>query len=215
MHINLNIQNESFKVFTKLIGKHNLSNCLAAATACVELGIEPQFIAQGIEELKGVPGRLEHIELSQPYHIFVDYAHTDDALRRSLETLRRRTKNRLICVFGAGGDRDKTKRPKMAAASNEADIVIVTSDNPRSENPKHIIDDILQGFTGDSPKVYIEEDRKQAVYFAMELAQAGDTILVAGKGHETYQQIGTTRLDYDDRCVIRSYFDHSLSSALV
>jgi UDP-N-acetylmuramoyl-L-alanyl-D-glutamate--2,6-diaminopimelate ligase len=102
----------------------------------------------------------------------------------------------------------------MAEASNDADIVIVTSDNPRSENPKHIINDILQGFTTDSPKVYIEEDRKQAVHFAMELAQAGDTVLVAGKGHETYQQIGTTQLDYDDRCVIRSYVSHSQGRAL-
>lgn len=208
MQILLKIENQSLPICTSLIGQHNLSNCLAAASACLALGIEPEYIAKGIENLKGVPGRLERIDAGQPYQIFVDYAHTDDALKRCLNTLRHLTKNRLICVFGAGGDRDRTKRPKLAKATNEADIVIVTSDNPRSERPRQIIDDIVRGFATGSPRVYIEEDRKAAIKLALELSEPGDTLLVAGKGHETYQQIGKTRLEFDDRSIIRSCLLH-------
>jgi UDP-N-acetylmuramoyl-L-alanyl-D-glutamate--2,6-diaminopimelate ligase len=204
MQILLQIENQTYPVFTNLIGQHNLSNCLAAAAACVALGIESKYIAEGIENLTGVPGRLERIDAGQPYHIFVDYAHTDDALKRCISTLRQLTKNRLICVFGAGGDRDRTKRPKLAKATMDADIVIVTSDNPRSERPRQIIEDIVRGFASGSPRVYIEEDRKQAIQLALELSEPGDTLLVAGKGHETYQQIGNTRLEFDDRSIIRS-----------
>jgi UDP-N-acetylmuramoyl-L-alanyl-D-glutamate--2,6-diaminopimelate ligase len=139
----------------------------------------------------------------------VDYAHTDDALRRCINTLKPLTKNRLICVFGAGGDRDQAKRPKLAAAANAADIVIVTSDNPRSENPKQIIEDILQGFENSSPQVYVEENRERAIHLAMELVETGDTLLVAGKGHETYQQIGKTRHEFDDRKIIRAKLEQT------
>lgn len=204
MRILLQFGDQTFPVHTNLIGQHNLSNCLAAASACATLGIGPDLIAKGIEQLSGVPGRLERVDAGQPFHIFVDYAHTDDALKRCLSTLRGLTRNRLICVFGAGGDRDRTKRPKLAAATRDADIAIVTSDNPRSEHPKQIIDDIVKGFTSGSPRVYLEEDRKAAIQLAIELAEPGDTLLVAGKGHETYQQVGNTRLEFDDRTVIRS-----------
>jgi UDP-N-acetylmuramoyl-L-alanyl-D-glutamate--2,6-diaminopimelate ligase len=204
MRIALQIDNKTFSIRTRLIGAHNLSNCLAAATAAVALGMEPEDIAKGIEEVKGVPGRLERIDALRPYQIFVDYAHTDDALKRCLQTLRTVTKNRVICVFGAGGDRDRTKRPKLAQAAKDADIAIVTSDNPRSEKPGQIIEDIVRGFTADSPRVYIEEDRRQAIELALDLAETGDTVLVAGKGHETYQHIGNTRFEFDDRNVIKA-----------
>jgi UDP-N-acetylmuramoyl-L-alanyl-D-glutamate--2,6-diaminopimelate ligase len=200
----LQIHGESIPVRTQLIGQHNIENCLAAAAACHQLGIALTNIAQGIEQLQIVPGRLEAINLGQDYRIFVDYAHTDDALRRCVEALKPLTENRLLCVFGAGGDRDRAKRPMLAAATEETDIVIVTSDNPRSEEPQQIIDDILQGFTKAAPMVYVEPDRERAIQLAMELAEPGDTLLVAGKGHETYQIIGNTRHEFDDRTVIRA-----------
>ena len=199
----LHIDDEAVPVQTQLIGQHNIENCLAAAGACRRLGIDLQVIALGIEQLESVPGRLEAVDLGQDYKIFVDYAHTDDALRRCLRTLRPMTENRLICVFGAGGDRDPTKRPKLADAAKEADIAIVTSDNPRSEQPEQIINDILRGFSGPAPRVIVEPNREQAIQRALELAEPGDALLVAGKGHETYQQIGKTRHEFDDRVVIR------------
>ncbi len=200
----LHVHHQTIPIRTKLIGQHNVENCLAAAAACYRLGIDPTYIALGIEQLQGVPGRMEVIEMGQDYQIFVDYAHTDDALRRCVNTLRPVTENRLICLFGAGGDRDRSKRPLLAAAAEDADIVIVTSDNPRSEEPVQIIDDILQGFSETSPKVYVEPDREQAIQLAIELAEPGDALLIAGKGHETYQQIGNTRHEFDDRKVIRT-----------
>ena len=199
----LHLPETTIPIQTLLIGRHNIDNCLSAAAACRELGIPPEAIAEGIEQLENVPGRLEAVEAGQDYNIFVDYAHTDDALARCLDTLKPLTKNRLICVFGAGGDRDRTKRPKLAKAAAKADRVIVTSDNPRSEDPDQIIEDILKGFAGESSQVQTEPDRRLAIRLAMESAEPGDTILVAGKGHETYQIIGEERHAFDDREIIR------------
>ena len=200
----LHIEGETVPVQTQLIGGHNIENCLAAAGACRRLGVEPAVIAQGIEQLQHVPGRLEAVDLGQDFRIFVDYAHTDDALKRCLETLKPLTDNRLICVFGAGGDRDRSKRPLLAAAAREAGIAIVTSDNPRSEEPIRIINDILEGFRGSTPKVIVEPDREKAIQLAIDIAEPGDTLLIAGKGHETYQIIGNNKHDFDDRKVIRT-----------
>jgi UDP-N-acetylmuramoyl-L-alanyl-D-glutamate--2,6-diaminopimelate ligase len=200
----LHLENETIPVQTQLIGRHNIENCLAAAGACHQMGIGPAVIAQGIEQLERVPGRLEAIDLGQEYNIFVDYAHTDDALKRCLKTLWELTENRLICVFGAGGDRDRSKRPLLAAATTEADIAIVTSDNPRTEDPFQIINDILNGFSETNAKVIVEPHREKAIHLAMDIAKAGDTLLIAGKGHETYQIIGTARYEFDDKKVVRA-----------
>jgi UDP-N-acetylmuramoyl-L-alanyl-D-glutamate--2,6-diaminopimelate ligase len=147
-----------------------------------------------------VPGRLERVPGDQPFGVFVDYAHTDDALANVLGALRPITDGRIILVFGCGGDRDKSKRPRMARVAEEmSEQVIVTSDNPRSEQPKAIIEDILAGFDAASRgRVIVLPDRGEAIARAVELAHPGDAVLIAGKGHETYQVIGDHRIDFDD-----------------
>jgi UDP-N-acetylmuramoyl-L-alanyl-D-glutamate--2,6-diaminopimelate ligase len=198
----LTIGTESIKVETKLVGRHNVSNCLAAAAVAAHFGVELETIARGIRSLTAVPGRLEQVNAGQPFPVFVDYAHTEDALRNCLASLRPLTKGRVICVFGAGGDRDKLKRPLLGRAAAEADLPVVTSDNPRSETPESIINDILCGFTG-RRQPYVDVDRERAIRWAIQHAGAGDTVLIAGKGHETEQIIGTERLHFDDREVAR------------
>lgn len=195
-------------VCTPLIGRHNVSNCLAAAAATLHAGASLAEIAHGIEALESVPGRMEAVECGQPFHVFVDYAHTEDALRRCVRFLRRLSPGRVLCVFGAGGDRDRSKRPLLAGAAAEADIAIVTSDNPRSEDPQRIIQDILAGFSGAAPPPHVEADREQAIHWALAQARPGDAVLIAGKGHETEQIIGTERHHFDDREVVR----HSLGA---
>ncbi len=188
-------------VNTSLIGEHNISNHLAAAGLCIAAGFDLGVIAAGLSALKSVPGRLEAVECGQDFKVLVDYAHTDDALKNVLTTLRPLCKGKLIVVFGCGGDRDRTKRPRMAkVAAQLADSVIVTSDNPRTERPKDIIDGIVAGFDLRATKT-IEPDRKTAIELAVQNAHKDDIVLIAGKGHETYQIIGTERIDFDDRQV--------------
>lgn len=191
------------EVTTSLVGRHNVSNCLAAAVATHRLGITLPNIAAGIEALEAVPGRLERIDAGQDFDVFVDYAHTDDALRRCIRFLKPLCRGRVIVVFGAGGERDKTKRPLLGKAASEADLVIVTSDNPRTENPDAIIEDILAGFRGTPKQPFIHVDRTAAIRWALQHATANDCVLVAGKGHETEQVIGTQRIPFDDRQVAR------------
>ena len=197
--------NETQVMQTRLVGRHNVSNCLAAIAVASHFNISLADIAQGVEILSAVPGRLEQIDCGQQYHVFVDYAHTEDALRRCVQFLRPFAQGRLICVFGAGGDRDKAKRPLLGKAANEADVVVVTSDNPRSEDPQAIIQDILAGIDGNVSMPHVEVDRQQAIHWALERARPGDIVLVAGKGHETEQIIGTDRNHFDDREVVRRY----------
>ncbi|MHC4552250.1 MAG: UDP-N-acetylmuramoyl-L-alanyl-D-glutamate--2,6-diaminopimelate ligase [Planctomycetota bacterium] len=201
--IEFNGQNE--KVTTSLPGRHNISNCLAAAGLCLSVGISLHDIACGLSSLENVPGRLESVrseaQTERGIEVYIDYAHTDDALKNVLSTLKPLCEGRLIVVFGCGGDRDRTKRPRMAQVAEQlADIVIVTSDNPRTENPDTIIDDIMQGFAlikrGQTP--LIESDRAKAIRLAVEQAQPGDMVLVAGKGHEDYQIIGAEKHHFSD-----------------
>jgi len=201
----LEYQGCSEKVETCLIGEHNVSNHLAAAGLCIAAGFDLKAIAKGLSSLKAVPGRLEPIDCGQDFTVFVDYAHTDDALKNVSMTLRPVCKGKLIVLFGCGGDRDKTKRRRMAKVAEElADRVIVTSDNPRTEDPQQIIRDITAGFRDrDSEKISIEPDRKKAIELAIKAAQKNDIVLIAGKGHETYQVIGTERIDLDDRQIAR------------
>ena len=184
---------------TPLCGRYNLANILCAATAAHALGATPDAILCAIANAKPKWGRLQPVAP----HIFVDYAHTDDALANVLATLRTLTTGRLICVFGCGGDRDRANRPTMAAAVDRAaDLAIVTTDNPRTEDPLAIIADILPGFTRHTPLV--EPDRRAAIRRALALRQNNDIVLVAGKGHETYQEINGIRHPFSDADEIRA-----------
>lgn len=192
-------------VRTSLIGVHNVYNILASAAAAVSMGVSLDETVAGIEALDGVPGRLERIRDVRSFAAFVDYAHTDDALRNVLTALRQVSEGRLIVVFGCGGDRDRRKRPRMGRVAQElGDVVVVTSDNPRSEAPEDIIEEILTG-TRKSDDLYVEPNRKQAIEAACRLARSGDVVLVAGKGHETYQVLRDTVVPFDDRAVIRDF----------
>ena len=199
----LRIHDEMLDCATRLIGRHNISNILAAAAAAAHLGLTTHEIVTGIEAFRTVPGRLERVSCGQPFDVFVDYAHTDDALRRCLMSLRGLTAGRTICVFGAGGDRDRSKRPKLGQAASLAEVAIVTSDNPRSEKPEAIVEEILQGMHNESTSAIVEIDRRQAIRQALIMARPGDCVLIAGKGHESEQIIGQVRLPFDDRQVAR------------
>lgn len=201
----LSIGDETAPVRSCLIGQHNVSNCLVAAAVGFAYGLELATIVRGLESVRKIPGRLERIECGQPFAVFVDYAHTPDALARCLTTLRGVTPGRVICVFGAGGDRDLEKRPLMGRAVEEAaDVAIVTTDNPRSESPRAIIDNVVEGFR-DRLHVRIVVDRAMAIHEALRMAQPGDAVLIAGKGHEDCQIIGERRLAFDDREVARQW----------
>ena len=191
-------------VLIPMIGRHNVANALAAAAAAHHFGVPLKTIALGIELLPSVPGRLERVDAGQPFDVFVDFAHTEDALRRCVSNLRQLSSKRVLVVFGAGGDRDRSKRPKMAQAVLGADLIVVTSDNPRTEDPQRIIDDILAGFAPSFPPLHIDLDRKAAIEWTLAEARPGDCVLIAGKGHETEQIIGTKRFPFDDREVVRT-----------
>jgi len=195
----LRSQTDAIAMQTPLVGRHNVSNALAAAAVANHFGIDTADVAAGIASLHAVPGRMERVSAGQPFEVFVDYAHTDDALRRALQSLRKLTPGRLLVVFGAGGDRDRTKRPKLGQASALADQVIVTSDNPRSEDPERILEDILAGCTAHTVRPHVDADRRRAIRWALEQAGLGDCVLIAGKGHETEQIIGSTAHHFDDR----------------
>lgn len=182
----------------RLAGEHNLSNALAAFAAGRALGWEPAEIVAGLESLARVPGRLEPVPNDAGRQVFVDYAHTPDALVRVLKTARRMGTGRVICVFGCGGDRDRAKRPLMGQAAAElADLVVVTSDNPRTEDPQAIINDIVKGM-GTGERI-VEPDRREAIRRAIASAGQTDVVVICGKGHEDYQIIGDKRLRFDDR----------------
>jgi UDP-N-acetylmuramoyl-L-alanyl-D-glutamate--2,6-diaminopimelate ligase len=186
---------------TPLRGRFNVRNVLGAVAAGVLLGIDDDELAAGVAAVAGVPGRFEAVDAGQPFTVLVDYAHTPDSLDTVLETARELTDGRLIVVFGAGGDRDRGKRPLMGRVAREhADLVIVTSDNPRTENPVAIIQDVLQGAGTD---VEIDPDRRSAIARAFALAEPGDVVVIAGKGHEQGQEVAGVVHPFDDRVVAR------------
>jgi UDP-N-acetylmuramoyl-L-alanyl-D-glutamate--2,6-diaminopimelate ligase len=192
----------SFEVMSPLIGSFNVSNMLAGFAAATALGVAPEAALQGITSVAGVPGRLERVQAGQPFTIVVDYAHTDDALKNLLETVRQLNPRRVITVFGCGGDRDRSKRPLMGAvASRLSDVVVVTSDNPRSEPPEAILEEIQKGIRGAERHVIV--DRRDAITKALEMADPGDAVVIAGKGHETYQVLRDRTIPFDDRQVAR------------
>ena len=191
------------QINSTLFGEHNLSNILAAVATASSLGTTNVDIEKGLSNIDSVPGRLEGIPNEKGFNILVDYAHTPDALKNVLLASRPLTKGRLILVFGCGGDRDNAKRPLMGKIGKElSDVLIVTSDNPRTEDPETILNHIEEGVyeAGENEKPYFRiADRAQAIKQAIMSAQKNDTILIAGKGHEDYQIIGTTKYTFDDR----------------
>lgn len=198
----------SLELRSSLVGRPNVYNILAATATATALGLSFEAIEQGVRALKGVPGRFQVV--SNPddeLTIVVDYAHTDDALRHLLETARSLTRGRIITVFGCGGDRDRTKRPLMGAVAGRlSDVILITSDNPRGEDPDRIIQEIQRGITSDTRKTTQQEvlklvDRRAAIARAVELATPGDLVLIAGKGHERYQVVGDQVLPFDDAAV--------------
>ncbi|HTP32675.1 MAG TPA: UDP-N-acetylmuramoyl-L-alanyl-D-glutamate--2,6-diaminopimelate ligase [Candidatus Acidoferrales bacterium] len=193
-----------FDIQSPLIGKINVYNILAACGAGLSYGISPETIARGIAALPAVPGRFERVDEGQPFTVVVDYAHTDDALRNVIAVARGLDPKRVITLFGCGGDRDRTKRPLMGQAAAEAsDLVILTSDNPRSEDPIAIMNDALVGIRRVDVPYIIEPDRATAIHRALGEAREGDIVILAGKGHETYQVLKDRTIDFDDRKVAR------------
>ncbi len=190
-----------------LIGRYNVSNALAAIGASLALGIDLPIIERALAKFRAVPGRVEKIKIKEEPAVFVDYAHTADALRNVLVTLSELTKGRLIVVFGCGGDRDKGKRKPMGQAAAElADFSILTSDNPRTEDPGEILRQIEEGFWASTVRRYqVIEDRREAIERALDIARPGDTVLIAGKGHEAYQEFADTVVPFNDRLVVEEY----------
>lgn len=186
-----------------LLGRYNVSNLLAAIATAWGLGRDPVVFLPRLRSFRGVPGRMERIDLGQPFNVLVDYAHTDDALRNALGMLRPITPGRLLVVFGCGGNRDRTKRPLMTQAVQEvADFAIATADNPRTEPLARIFDDMRAGVTAPDKITWID-DRRRAISLALDLAKPGDCLLIAGKGHESCQEFADTVFPFDDRQVAR------------
>ena len=197
---------EILHIKSPLIGEYNAYNILAAIAVAKFFGIGNGKIVNAIRKSRGAPGRLEFFRKDGVYAV-VDYAHTDDAMRNVLETLNKIKRNRIITVFGAGGDRDRTKRPKMGSVAEKlSDIVVVTSDNPRNEDPLRIIDDVLKGIKR-KDNIFVIPDRFEAIKKALEIAENGDIVAILGKGHEDYQILKDKTIHFDDREVVKELWD--------
>jgi UDP-N-acetylmuramoyl-L-alanyl-D-glutamate--2,6-diaminopimelate ligase len=211
-NVTLNFKNTTFRlvwpggtheVDSPLIGRYNVSNVLAAIATAWGMGRDPFVFLTRLRAFKGVPGRMERIDEGQPFNVLVDYAHTDDALRNALGMLRVITPGRLLVVFGCGGNRDRTKRPLMARAVQDfADFAFATADNPRTEAIGQIFEDMRGGVTSPEKFTWID-DRRRAISLALDVAKPGDCVLIAGKGHESYQEFADTVFPFDDRQVVR------------
>ena len=193
-----------FELESPLVGQINVYNILLACSAALTLGLNEKEIRKGLLQLKSVPGRFERVEEGQPFMVVVDYAHTDDALRNVISVARAMKPKRVITLFGCGGDRDRSKRPLMGMAAGElSDYVVLTSDNPRSEDPLAIINDAMVGLRRSDTPHTVEPDRESAIRAAIETAGPGDVVIIAGKGHETYQVLRDGPIPFDDREVAR------------
>lgn len=199
---------EKYNVRIDIPGEFTVYNSLAAISCCSALGIDTVRCVKALAETGGVPGRAEVLKTDTPYTIIIDYAHSPDAIENILSSVRQFAKGRVIALFGCGGDRDKTKRPLMAQkAAENADYLIITSDNPRTENPDEIIEDIIPGINGKGTSCAIISDRTQAIDYAIKNAREGDVIVLCGKGHETYQIIGDEKIHYDEREIVKRILD--------
>jgi UDP-N-acetylmuramoyl-L-alanyl-D-glutamate--2,6-diaminopimelate ligase len=209
-----------FEIRSPLLGEINLLNILGASAVSVALGIDSDAVVAGVRRCSGAPGRMETVTTPVGVRVLVDYAHKPDALSAVLDTLRALRPRRLICVFGCGGDRDRGKRPIMGEiAGRLADVAVLTSDNPRTEPPLAIIAEVEAGLAASAlPRIdeqaarlssgyVVEPDRRAAIALALRISGAGDILVIAGKGHEDYQLVGSVRLDFDDRAVVRELID--------
>ena len=180
-------------------GKFSVSNAVCAASAALEAGIPWEAVSEGIAQMRGVSGRFQRVDNSRGMTVIVDYAHTPDALEKVIKTAREFTKGRVITVFGCGGDRDSAKRPLMGGIAGDfSDYCVVTSDNPRTEDPEAIIEDIIPGIAPTGCEYVVEPDRRRGIKKALQEYRDGDTVIIAGKGHEDYQIIGTIKQHFDD-----------------
>ncbi|PAD70069.1 UDP-N-acetylmuramoyl-L-alanyl-D-glutamate--2,6-diaminopimelate ligase [Bacillus sp. 7586-K] len=202
--------NGTKNVTINMVGKFSVYNVLAAVSACLASNIDLETIVSAVETMEGVRGRFELVDDGQDFTVIVDYAHTPDSLENVLQTIKQFAEGKIFCIVGCGGDRDKSKRPIMAkiAAAN-SDVTIFTSDNPRSEDPVEILRDMEEGVPNEHFHSII--NREDAIHFAVEKAQKGDVLLIAGKGHETYQQIGDTKFDFDDKEIAKKAIRQTLA----
>ena len=198
----------NMEIHLRMTGMFNVYNALAAASCALILGITPDMICQGLESIASVPGRIEMLPTKTPYKVILDYAHSPDALESFLKTVRTFTRSRMIAVFGCGGDRDKGKRPIMGEIGGRlADLCIITSDNPRTEDPMAIIAAIEEGIKLTGKPYVVIEDRREAIRHALEMGQDGDVIVLAGKGHETYQEIMGVKRPFDEKIVVQELLE--------
>jgi UDP-N-acetylmuramoyl-L-alanyl-D-glutamate--2,6-diaminopimelate ligase len=203
--VNFSSPKGKFQCTIPIPGRYNVSNAMAGAGIALSCGLPISAIMIGIENLPQVRGRFESVREGQDFSVIIDYAHTPDALERILSSAREITDGRLISVFGCGGDRDRGKRPVMGEISTStADLTIITSDNPRTENPVSIIDEIISGISETKASYEVIPDRARAIEFALKMARPGDTVVIAGKGHEDYQIIGREKRHFDDSEVVRT-----------
>ncbi len=201
-------QDSLCRVSLPIPGGFSVYNALGTLGCCLAMGLPLEPCAQALKNVRGVKGRVEVVPTDTDYTVIIDYAHTPDALENVLQTVRGFTQGRVICVFGCGGDRDPIKRPIMGGiAAQLADVSVVTSDNPRTEEPMAIIQDVLAGFPAEAPAPVVEPDRAAAIHRAMDMAQAGDTVVLAGKGHETYQEVKGEFRHMDEREIVAAYFE--------
>jgi len=199
VHFTVNINGSDVRFELKVPGRFSVYNALAAIGAMLSMGIDVEDIKEGINNIKGVPGRIQNIPNDKGFNVIVDYAHTPDGLENIINAVREFTKGRIITVFGCGGDRDKTKRPIMGKIVAElSDIAVVTSDNPRSEEPNSILKEIEVGVKPITDNYEMIVDRKEAIKKAIQMAQKGDSVIIAGKGHENYQILGDKTIHFDD-----------------
>lgn len=199
--VNIKTKTESKDIKINILGRYNLYNILGVIGMSLKLGYSFEYILSKLSDIKSAPGRFELLNYKQDFMVIVDYAHTGDALENILKSINEMKKTRVITVFGCGGDRDASKRPIMGEiAQRLSDVAILTSDNPRTENPDKIIEDVLKGMNGDN--YIVEKDRELAIKKAVEIAKKDDIILIAGKGHETYQILGRTKIHFDDREIV-------------
>ena len=202
----LDIGGKTHAAKSKLVGAFNVQNMTALCAGAVALGIDFEKVQRMLAGFSPAPGRMEVVSLPAPFSVVVDYAHTPDALENVLSTARKLTKGRLICVFGCGGDRDRTKRPRMAeAVVRHCDEAVITSDNPRTEKPETIIEEIMAGVPLDFPH-WVIADRRAAIAKALRIARAGDCVVIAGKGHEDYQEINGVKHHFSDREVVQELY---------
>src|SRR5581483_4940629 len=214
MEFDVNYRGQTQKFASPLIGRYNVYNVLAAAGVGLARGLSLAEIAEALRRFSKVPGRLERVPNPHSFHVFVDYAHTEDALANVLTTLQELKKGRLITVFGCGGDRDKFKRAKMGAVAEKfSDLSIITSDNPRSEHPEEIIRSILTGLKKPAQALVIV-DREEAIQKAIQIARPKDIVLIAGKGHENYQILAKETIQFDDRAVAMAACRHKKKEPL-